>query len=152
MTARLPDTFTSYYRTLEPASLARADSFSSAEKRSDGEQNALGKRNVLIDLRRPFEEVVSATLSLPWGDAGSENLMTEAELRRFLRGLFEAANGRQVETIIGLIPIAPPVAEFLKATPYQVTDRIDFLIQVAMRILSGPDDFVNEIEMSENHE
>lgn len=144
MTARLPGTFRPHYRTLQAASLPPAVSFSRATEQSDGGQNATRKKNALIDLSRPFEEIVSAILSLPWGDAGSENLMTAAELRRFLRGLFEAANGRQVETALGLIPIAPPVAEFLRAKPYQATNRIDFLIQVAMRILSGPDDFANE--------
>lgn len=83
-------------------------------------------------------------LSLPWGDAGSENVVTEAEIRTFLREICEAANGRQVETVVGFIPIAPPVAEFLKAGPYNVSTQIDFLMQVAIRIFFGPDHFANQ--------
>ena len=106
--------------------------------RSEHKQTAFRKGNPPIDLQRPFEQVLAAVLSLPWGNGGAENRVTEAELRTFLRGLYEAANGRQVETALGLIPIAPPVAEFLKATPYDATSRIDFLIEVATRILCGP--------------
>ena len=97
-----------------------------------------------VDLRHSFEEVVSSVLSLPWGHAGLENLVTETELRAFLRGVYEAANGRQVETTIGFISIAPPVADFLKAKPYQVNSRIGFLMEVATRILCGPDDATDE--------
>ena len=108
--------------------------------RSRSEQTALGERNTPIDLARSFEEVLTAVLSLPWGGGGSETRVTDTELRIFLRGLYEAANGRQVETTIGLIPIAPPVAEFLKAKPYEATSRIGFLIEVATRMLCAPND------------
>jgi hypothetical protein len=107
-------------------------------------------RETQVDLRRPFEEVVSSVLSLPWGRADLENLVTEAELLAFLRGVHEAANGRQVETAIGFIPIAPPVAEFLRAKPYHVSSRIGFLVEVATRILCGPDNSTDE-EVNSSH-
>ena len=122
-------------------------SFRRAPLPQKNEQTALRKRSTPVDLERSFEEVVTAVLSLPWGDGGSKTRITEAELRTFLRGLYEAANGRQVETAIGLIPIAPPVAEFLKAKPYHATSRIGFLIEVATRMLCGQE----KSNHSDNH-
>jgi hypothetical protein len=131
----------------------RPETSFSIEDRSEQNRDAFRKTNTPVDLRQPFDEVVSSVLSLPWGHAGSENRITEAELRTFLREVCEAANGRQVETVIGFIPIAPPVAEFLKAKPYQATTRIGLLMEVAMRILCGPNDSTDEeANSSINHE
>ena len=81
-----------------------------------------------IHLSQPFEHVLAAVLSLPRSrDHTVDNSRQGgAELRQLLRGLYEAANGRQVETTIGLVPIAPPVAAYLKKTPFEVETQLDF--------------------------
>ena len=100
-------------------------------------------RNIEIDLAQPFEEFLETVLSLPAGcsSAGAERLENEAELEQAFRGLHEAANGRRVETIIGCVPIAPPVAPFLKERFFYVATQIDFLIEAATRIICGPAQF-----------
>lgn len=93
-----------------------------------------------INLADPLERVLMRVWSLPWGgtytaDNGSAE---DAELKHAIRGLYEAANGRQVETPLGWIAIAPPVAPFLKARPFYVETQMDLLVQAATRIISGP--------------
>lgn len=88
-----------------------------------------------IDLSRPFEEILAAVLSLPTAPARDAD--TPA-LRRLLRGLYEAANGRQVDTTLGLLPIAPPVAPFLKEAPFEVKTQLDFLVQAMSRVIACP--------------
>jgi hypothetical protein len=97
-------------------------------------------RNIEIDLAQPFEKVLAAVLSLPAGCSNTvtDRLSNEAELTRVIRGLYEAANGRHVETNIGLIKIAPPVYAFLKAKPFSVTTQTDLLIEAATRLITGP--------------
>lgn len=108
-------------------------------------------RPIEIDLARPFEEFLETVLLLPAGsnDAGGNRLENEVELKRAIRGLYEAANGRRVETVIGFIPIAPPVAPFLKEKLFYVATQIDFLIEAATRIICGPAQFGSGIPASE---
>jgi hypothetical protein len=95
---------------------------------------------VEINLADPFERVLTRVLSLPWGGThkGGNVSADDAELRHALLGLYEAANGRQVETPLGWIAIAPPVAAFLKVRPFYVETQMDLLVQAATRIISGP--------------
>jgi hypothetical protein len=97
-------------------------------------------KNIEIDLAHPFEKVLATVLSLPAGcsNAVTDRLSNEAELKQVIRGLYEAANGRHVETNIGLIKIAPPVYAFLKAKPFSVTTQTDLLIEAATRLITGP--------------
>ena len=98
------------------------------------------RQNVEIDLAEPFENIIATVLSLPTGCSGlvRDPWTNEADFRRAIRGLYEAANGRQVETTIGFIAITPPPFEFLKATPFQVGTKTDFLIEAAARLIAGP--------------
>jgi len=93
-----------------------------------------------IDLGQPFEQILAMVLSLPPGCTinGAEPTNWEAELKEVIRCLYEAANGRQAETHIGMVAIAPPVAPFLKNKPLQAATQIDFLINAATCILCGP--------------
>ena len=97
-------------------------------------------RQIEVDLSEPFEKVLTCVLALPSGSgpiagngSGDGNEFKEA-----IRDLYEAANGRQVETRFGWIAIAPPVADFLKARPYYIETQIDLLIEAATRIICGP--------------
>jgi hypothetical protein len=101
------------------------------------------KNTTRIDLNQPFERVVEAVLSLPPGMTSSGKLHRKAELITLVRRLYEAANGRHVETVLGRVPIAPPVAEFLKATPFNATSQADFAVEVAARVISGPNHSVS---------
>src|SRR5205814_2040612 len=51
--------------------------------------------------------------------------------------VYEAAHGRQVETQIGFMTIAPPVADFLKEAPYYVTTQYEFFLEAFARLLAG---------------
>ena len=105
-----------------------------------------------IDLLKPFENVLRAVLSAPEDDTGvregaAQNCtgsvfakpdpVSKAELKRVLRCLYEAAHGRQVETQIGLVEIAPPVAASLKERPFYIKTQIDFLLEALARIIGG---------------
>ena len=93
-----------------------------------------------IDLSQPFEDVLAAVLSLPRTREHTVGSSRQggAELRQLLRQLYEAANGRQVETTIGLVPIAPPVAAYLKETAFEVETQLDFLLEAMSRMISSP--------------
>lgn len=97
-------------------------------------------RNIDIDLKEPFEKVLATVLSLPVGGSNppSDHLSNKMELKKAIRTLHEAANGRQVETTVGFVAIAPPVAAFLKERPFRVASQIDFLVTAATRLISGP--------------
>ncbi len=97
-------------------------------------------RQVEINLSEPFEKVLGCILALPPGrrDIVENGSGDDKELKQMIRELYEAANGRQVETRFGWIAIAPPVAEFLKARPYYIESQIDLLIEAAARIICGP--------------
>ena len=96
-------------------------------------------RSIEIDLTKPFEKIWAAVLALPPGcdDAVTARRTNKAELKQVIRGLYEAANGRQVETSLGLVAIAPPACEFLKAKPLRASTQIDLLIEAAARLLAG---------------
>jgi hypothetical protein len=97
-------------------------------------------RTMEIDFAQPFEKVLATVLSLPAGrsPAIANRLSNKAELKRVIRGLYDAANGRHVETNIGPITIAPPAYAFMKAQPFSVTTQTDLLIQAATRLIAGP--------------
>ena len=97
-------------------------------------------KKIEIDLSQPFEKVLEAVLALPNRriNGADDDCAGENELREAVRGLYEAANGRQVETEIGLIPIAPPIAPFLKARPFRAATLKDFLVATAAQIVSLP--------------
>ena len=101
------------------------------------------KKSIQIDLSQPYEHVVASLLSLP--EIGHRrDRLREPELRTIVRTVYEAANGRQIETTLGFLPIAPPVAEFLKAKPFEVTSQTDFLVAAAARIIAGPKCLIEE--------
>ena len=80
-----------------------------------------------IDLSEPFESLLATVLSLPEHGVNANGSSNEKEIRQATRCLYEAAHGRMVETSIGAIPIAPAVAAFLKAEPFFVNTRGEFL-------------------------
>ena len=104
-----------------------------------------------IHLSDPFKEVLASLLTLPSthtetddvpfsGAADSvlgESAKCDAEVKAALRSVYEAAHGRQVETQIGFVTIAPPVAGFLKETPYYVATQYEFFLEAFTRILAG---------------
>ena len=97
-------------------------------------------KEIEIDLSQPFEIVLEAVLALPNRsiNGAGDDCADENELRQAIRALYEAANGRQVETEIGLIPIAPPIAPFLKAVPFRAATLNDFLVAAAAQIVGLP--------------
>ena len=104
-----------------------------------------------IHLSEPFEEILASLLTLPSTHAetdeihlpdttdsvGRKRAKCDGEVKEALRSLYEAAHGRQVETQIGLVAIAPPVAGFLKETPYYVATQYEFFLEAFTRILVG---------------
>src|SRR5688572_7769295 len=97
-------------------------------------------KEIEIDLSQPFEKVLEAVLALPnrGGKAASENGTGEKELKLAIRGLYEAAHGRQVETGMGLIQVAPPIAPFLKTILFRAKTLEDFLVAAAAQIVGLP--------------
>ena len=97
-------------------------------------------KKIRIHLSQPFEEILATVLSLPKASGeGSDTASDGAEeLKQLIRGLYEAANGRQVETILGLIPIAPPVAPFLKDAEFCVESQLEFLVEATSRVIAHP--------------
>ena len=77
-----------------------------------------------IDLNDAFEITLATVLSLPHGSAASP----DQEVVEALRDLYTAAHGRTVETVIGPIPIAPPVDPFLKSKSWPLNSRSDLLV------------------------
>jgi hypothetical protein len=106
-------------------------------------------RRTEIHLSGPFEEVLASLLTLPSTQTGADELgfsgaadsllraKRDAEVREALRSVYEAAHGRQVETRIGFVTIAPPVADFLKEAPYYVTTQHEFFLEAFTRLLAG---------------
>ena len=104
-----------------------------------------------IHLSEPFEEVLASLLTLPSTLAEIDEVRSPeaddselrksancvAEVKEALRSLYEAAHGRQVETPIGFLPIALPVAGFLKKKPYYVATQHEFFLEAFTRILVG---------------
>jgi hypothetical protein len=109
-------------------------------------------RQVAIHLSEPFEQILTSLRTLPstaaeTGDARfaggggggavvRDRSRCDAEVKEALRSLYEAANGRQVETQIGLIAIAPPIAGFLKEEPYYAGTQYEFFLEAFTRILA----------------
>jgi hypothetical protein len=104
-----------------------------------------------IHLSQPFEEILATVLSLPRALApGPAEAMAEEEgLKQVLRGLYEAANGRHVETAFGLVPIAPPVAPFLKEAPFDVATQLDFLVEALSRVIVCPSELTYAVADSD---
>ena len=106
-----------------------------------------------IDLSEPFEKVLARVLAAPANSKtrsqksaepgvnlvspkqGDLELKRTAEVKKVVRCLYEAAHGRQVETHVGLIPIAPPIAAFLKEKPLYIRTQVDFLLAALTRII-----------------
>ena len=72
---------------------------------------AIRKRSTRIDLSQPYEVGLAAALSLP---RGRKRKRRAEHIIKIFRRLYEAANGRQVATVIGRITVAPAVAPWLK--------------------------------------
>jgi hypothetical protein len=90
-----------------------------------------------IDLAKPFETLAATLLSLPLTEPAFSNgtaLFEEEQMQELLRSIYEAANGRQVATTIGLISIAPAVASYLAKEPFYVETQADFLSQILGRV------------------
>ena len=109
-----------------------------------------------IDLLEPFEKVLGAMLSVPenhkviaggaaqttttgamFAKRGDQGPGGSAEIKGLLRCIYKAAHGRQVETQIGHVAIAPPVAASLKETPFYIKTQADFLLEALTRIIRG---------------
>lgn len=82
-------------------------------------------KRISIDLSEPLERVLAQALALPAGR--DEGRISEARLKEAVRRLYDAANGRTVDTSLGPIPIAPAVAPWLKAVPLAVRTRTELL-------------------------
>ena len=105
-------------------------------------------KRIEINLAGPFGEVLASLRALepterkaeetrsPGGDSSARRSGNgEAEVKKALRSIYDAAHGRQVETQIGLIAIAPPVAGFLKDKLYHVATQNEFFVEAFARIL-----------------
>jgi hypothetical protein len=79
---------------------------------------------VPVDLSEPFEKVLATALSLP---RANHAWPSDAAIKRAMRYLYEAANGRIVETHLGAIPIAPPTEASLKAKPLCLKSATELL-------------------------
>ena len=109
-----------------------------------------------IDLLEPYERVLGAVLSVPenhkvigggaaqttttgamFAKRGDQDPAGNAEIRGLLRCIYQAAHGGQVETQIGHVAIAPPVAASLKETPFYIKTQVDFLLEALTRIIRG---------------
>ena len=111
-------------------------------------------KQIKIDFLEPFETVLEAVVSAPEShkliaesalqmpQAQLANRVnpapaSETELKELLRCLYEAAHGRQGETEIGAVAIAPPEAAFLKGSPFYIRTQVDFLLEALTRIISA---------------
>jgi hypothetical protein len=110
-------------------------------------------KQIKIDLLEPFEKIFEALLSIPEsnkvvGEGAAQDATgaisakhvnhfpaSNAELRKVLRCVYEAAHGRQVETQIGLVAIASPVAPSVKETPFYIKTRVGFFLEALTRII-----------------
>lgn len=108
-------------------------------------------KKIQIHLSQPFEEILAAVLSLPRAHARVSNQASaeDEELKQVLRGLYEAANGRHVETALGLVAIAPAVAPFLKEAPFEVATQLDFLVEAMSRLITCPSELLDAAGLSE---
>jgi len=87
-------------------------------------------KRISIDLSEPLERVLTQALALPTSsDVGR---ISDARVKEAARRLYDAANGRTVDTPLGRIPIAPAVAPWLKAAPLAVRTRTELLTLAGM--------------------
>jgi hypothetical protein len=82
-------------------------------------------KRISIDLSEALERVLTQALALPAGSDDGQK--SEARVKEAVRRLYDAANGRTVDTPLGPIPIAPAVAPWLKAAPLAVRTRSELL-------------------------
>ena len=108
-----------------------------------------------LDLSQPFAKLLAAVRSLPNcdGSADGNEAVAAHIVTKALRRLSEAANGRQVQTVLGPVAIAPAVAPWLKQDPLEVRsykELLDLLAAVTSKPLAGSNG-VNEIACSRNN-
>lgn len=82
-------------------------------------------KRISIDLSEPLDSVLVQALALPADGGGGR--IGEERVKEAVRRLYNAANGRTVDTPLGRIPIAPAVAPWLKAAPLAVRTRSELL-------------------------
>ena len=117
-------------RDITPRSRQRPGA--SGDESSGSPAASNNRKRIKIDLAEPFEKVLADVLAAPANVRASNQRFANtrsrllspkqgdfdprgrAGIKRIVRYLYEAAHGREVETPVGLIPIAPPVAAFLK--------------------------------------
>ena len=81
-----------------------------------------------INLSEPYEEGLAAALSLPrTNHNGNADKRGTEKVTKVFRCLYEAANGRQIWTVIGPITIGPAVAPWLKEAPLFFETEKDLL-------------------------
>lgn len=83
----------------------------------------LGRRYAQIDLTQPFEHIVATALALPDGRRPVE----DKQIVNVIRAVYEMVHGRSVDTIVGLISIAPPVCPWAVVRQLKARSREDFL-------------------------
>jgi hypothetical protein len=91
-------------------------------------------KHIEINLGAPFSEIVARAIALP--DNGGSESTNDGQIVHALRRLYELAHGHSVETVIGLIPIAPPVASGLANTRFSIGSRRELLAIVEEKIAS----------------
>jgi hypothetical protein len=89
--------------------------------------------NVEIELRLPFEKNIQRALAL----SDSADRPNDAAVAGALRQLYELAHGRSVQTVFGLIPIAPAVAPSLSHKTFSVASRSELLTAVQDQIAAA---------------
>ena len=100
-------------------------------------------KQVTIDLAGPFEAIIASLRSVPPTDdlngrRNNAEWELTPEVHEVVRSIYEAARGRQFATPIGLVPAGPPpLAPFLKHTPFNVVSQADFLLQTLARLYGG---------------
>jgi hypothetical protein len=81
-----------------------------------------------IDLSEPYEKGLAAALSLRRiNHHGKADTRLTKDVTKAFRNLYEAANGRQIWTVIGPIAIGPAVAPWLKEAPLFFETKKDLL-------------------------
>ena len=104
-----------------------------------------------IHFSQPFDEIVATVLSLPraHGELFDNTSGADRDLKQILRGVYEAANGRQVETTLGLVAIAPPAVPLLKEAAFEVETQLEFLVEVIARLVGCPSELPTATSASE---
>jgi hypothetical protein len=81
-----------------------------------------------INLSEPYEKGLAAALSLRrTNHNGNADKRRTEKVTKVFRRLYEAANGRQIWTVIGPITIGPAVAPWLKEAPLFFETEKDLL-------------------------